>query len=51
MRAEPLIIGAYALAAGAILAWLSGHARGAVALFAVAAITAILADWYEQRGR
>ena len=51
MRAEPLIVAAYALAAGAIVAWLSGHPRGAVALFAGAALTAILADWYEQRGR
>jgi|OpeIllAssembly_1097287.scaffolds.fasta_scaffold06171_2 ABC-type enterobactin transport system permease subunit len=51
MRAEPLIIGAYALAAVAIVAWLQGSARGAVAAFAGAAITAILADWYEQRGR
>lgn len=50
MTPEHLIMVAYLLAAAAVLAWAaSAPVRWIVALFALAALTAILADWKEQR--
>lgn len=48
---QTLIGAAYGLGLLACLAWASGHNLRAAALSAAAALTALLAEYQEQRGR